>query len=191
VIRDRNIEWLRKPLYIDWKQFTGIDGVEGTGHKFATLATGTAVAQDINSLGIAGLLMDTANDLHFHETRVPWDMDPEDEVGFVVFWTSGSSTTADTIDFKVTFDIIATGAAYAAPSTALDTVVAQDTVTGAYHNQQTARGIKNAGFTTRAVIAAGAKMVIGVELDAFAAGLDEDKFFVGLEIDYKLRMTNS
>jgi hypothetical protein len=98
-----------------------------------------------------------------------------------VHWTSGSSTTADTIDWKVFYlGIVPNSTTIAAATTALDTVIAQDTVIGAYTWQATEWGILKGGTLSASVEA----LTVQVEMDAFAAGLTEDKFPLGLEMAY-------
>lgn len=193
MIRDRNIDWLRKKLFIPGSSFTAFVVTPDALGALTSVDAGAVVLQEISTFGYGAPLLDTAGDLVAHCMNVPYDMDPDAELGFTVVWTSGSATSADTIDWKVVCDFKAVDAAIIAPTTVLSTAIAQDTVgaTTAYLAKRTSRGILNAGFLTRAQVAAGAVMMFSVEMDAFAAGLSEDKFLLGIEIDYKLRMTNS
>jgi hypothetical protein len=126
-------------------------------------------------------MMDTAGDLLDHMMKLPYDLDVNKLVRFRVNWTSGSSTTADTIGWKVFYkELIPNVTTIAAASTALSTVIPSDTVVGAYTDQWTEYGILNAG----AISPLAESWTLQVELDAFAAGLTEDKFLLGLEIVY-------
>ena len=181
MIRDRNVDWKPGRWFLPGTTFNG-DAYDA----------GAVALGEVSTFGYGAPLMAAAGDLVCHHTMVPNDWDPEYPLGFKVWWTSGSSTVADTISWKVAIDFKVEGETLIAPTTALDTVVALlDNVTGAYDQQKTARGIKNKSWLTRAQVDAGADMMFHVEMDAFAAGLSESKFLLGLEIDYVVRMTNS
>lgn len=220
-IRDNDIEWMRKRIYIPSQHFTGLLGILRTGSTataalangalledpslaetavrlststvdtsfkvalMAGLADGVPAVDVISTFEVGALRMDTNGDSVTHRMRIPVDVDPEFAMGFRINWTSGSSTTADTVSFIGLLDFKAEGVALAAPTTVLDTAIALlDTVTGAWHNQWTARGVKNAYFLTREQIEAGAHMLMNIEMDAKAVGLTEALFCLGLEIDY-------
>lgn len=185
--RDKGIDWSRKRLFIPADSHLAF-GVVSTAD-IQGFDAGAPVLTELSTFGYGGALMAVAGDKVAHALRVPYDMDPQEAVGFTVLWTSGSSTVADTIDWIVLADFKAVGAALIAPATALDTAIAQDTVTGANHVQRSSRGIKNSGFLSRAQVDAGAMMVVSVEMDAFAAGLTEAKQYLGLEVDYVVRAT--
>ena len=224
-IRDNDIEWMRKRIYIPSQQFTGLLGIlrsgstaaadsangvrlEGpdlaeittggvarlmggsvdTTYKAALLAgmaDGIPAVDEVSTFEVCALRMDSDGDSVTHRMRIPVDVDPEFAMGFRINWTSGSSTVADTVSFIGLLDFKAEGVALAAPTTALDTAIALlDNVTGAWHNQWTARGVKDAYFLTREQIEAGAHMLMNIEMDAKASGLAEALFCLGLEIDY-------
>ena len=234
MIRDRNIQWARKRIYIPVWQFTGfqalahshlaftVEGDETAGDitAFVSITEGDGTAQsgvtvghagggaevpintdetaanvllagvddgapvfkEISTLGMMGLLTDTAGDSVSHLMRIPDIWSFEHEIGVRVYWTSGSQTAADTIDWIVLYDLTAEDAALAAAATALDTAIAQDTVgdTTAYMLKRTSRGIINRDSIADTDLF----IAFNVEMDAFAAGLGEDKFLLGLEIDY-------
>ena len=184
MIRDRNIQWKRKKVPVNLVDFSSVIGAAGVN---AGLAAGVNVFQEIAALNLAGVLFDTAADAQSHYMDVPYDLDPDSEIGFKVKWTSGSSTTADTITWAIKCDLLAEGANLIEATTVLDTVIAEDTVTGTPDCQWTSRGIKNKGALTQAQVDAGATMVFTVLLGAFAAGLDEDKFALSVVFDYKVK----
>ena len=178
MIRDRNIDWLRKHIFI-----------EAYNMNSAALAAGTPdIDDEISDFNLGSPIM-AADSIMAHVMMVPYDADPEQEMGFTVVYTTGSSTTADDIDWIVLFELTAVGGVLDEPAGALDTVVAGDLVTGAWQVQRSPRGIKNAGWATRAQVAAGAMMMFSVELNATDAA--EDHHLLGLDIDYAVRMTNS
>lgn len=182
-------------LYIPWQSMGGY-GVTpavtaGTGSEaFAAgallpgAAANAPLLKEISTFGIVAPLMTTDGAEVCGFTKLPpYLFDPRQPLYFKVHYTTGSSTTADTIDWKVFVDLkAAETAALIQATTALDTTIAQDTVTGAYYSQFTAKGKKNAGWATRAQLEAGLIMLFTVEKDADAAGLTEDIFLLGLEI---------
>ena len=193
-IRDRNIDRLREFLYIPETAFSGIIGL--TTGTDASVHTGVAVRQEVNTTGDAGLLMDTAADLVIGRVHMPF-FDPNFDIGVRVHWSTESLTAADTITWLVTYDRNAENDTIIVPATALDTVIAQDTATGtAGQDQFTARGKINAKKFAPTIWSSddGVTPVLQmwrwmVELDAFAAGLTEDKFFLGLLLDFVPRYT--
>lgn len=175
---DKCFEWRPGRLYIPVSTFTGWIGAAGVS---VGAGAGAPVQQEISTFGVVACLMDTAADVLDHCLRLPGDVDLKRDIKFRVDWTSGSATTADTIDWKVFYRaIVPDTTTIAAAATALDTVIAQDLVIGAYTWQRTAYGILKGGTLGQTVEA----LMLQVELDAFAAGLTEDKFLLGLEMTY-------
>lgn len=175
---DARFEWRPKRLYIPVPNFSGILGAAGVS---VGAGGGAPVQQEISTFGIVSILMDTAGDLLDHNLQMPHDIDIAKDIRFRVHWTSGSATTADTITWKVFYlPIVPNTTTIAAASTALTTVIAEDTVAGAYIWQATEWGILKGGTLAANVEA----LMLQVELDAFAAGLTEDKFPLGLEVAY-------
>ena len=175
---DYNIEWRPGRIYVPVSEFTGLIGAAGVS---AGTGPGAPVQQEISTFGLNAVLMDTAADALDHNLHLPYDVDRNRPIKFRVHWTSGSSTTADTITWKVFYlAIVPDSTTIAAATTALDTVIAQDTVIGAYTYQVTDYGAIAAGTLGPTVEA----LALQVEMDAFAAGLTEDKFLLGLEMLY-------
>ena len=175
---DKAFQWRPGRLYIPAMSFTGLIGAAGVS---VGSSTGACVTQEISTFGLVAPMLDTAGDLLDHNLFVPPDIDIKKDIKFRVHWTSGSATTADTIDWKVFIGaMVPNTTTIAAAATALTTVVAQDTVAGAYIWQATAYGVLVGGTLAQNVEA----LTLQVELDAFAAGLTEDKFLLGLEIVY-------
>lgn len=170
--------WRPGRLYIPAMSFTGLIGAAGVS---VGANTGACVTQEISTFGMVAPMMDTAGDVLDHNTQLPYDVDLKKDIRFRVHWTSGSSDTADTILWKVFYlGIVPDSTTIAAASNALTTVIATDTVLGAYTYQTTAWGVLKGGTLGQTVEA----LTLQVEMDAFAAGLSEDKFLLGLEIAY-------
>ena len=175
---DKCFEWRPDALFIPSVNFTGLIGAAGVS---VGASTGAPVTQEISTLGTVAVMMDTAGDVVDHLMMLPRDLDLKKPIKFRVHWTSGSATTADTIDWKVFVKgFVPDVTTIIEAATALTTVIAQDTVAGAYIYQTTAYGTLLGGTFAQNIEA----LAVSVELDAFAAGLTEDKFLIGLEIVY-------
>jgi len=186
---DGDFNWKPGRLYIPWTQFMSmttntLDTASAAGDKWGSLNAGVPVTKEISTVNIAGVFMDAAGDMV--STIVPAAqfspaLDPRYATHFRVHWTSGSSTTADTATWIATYlALVAHDTAIIEPVTALDIAIPEDTVSGAYDYQLTDWGSLDGGTFTQETEA----IALRVELDAFAAGLTEDVFFLGLEIRY-------
>mgnify|MGYP001558971881 FL=1 len=179
---DKCFEWRPKSVFIPSVNFSGF--IESTGTTVGA-STGAPVIQEISTLGMAAVKMDTAADVIDHLMMLPRDLDLKKPIKFRVHWTSGSATTADTIDWKVFVKgFVPDVTTIIEAATALTTVIAQDTVAGAYIYQTTAYGTLLGGTLAQNIEA----LAVSVEMDAFAAGLTEDKFLLGLEIVYSPKL---
>jgi hypothetical protein len=175
---DYHLDWRPGRIYIPAMNFTGLIGAAGVS---VGANTGACVTQEISTFGLVAPMMDTAGDVLDHNLHLPYDVDRNKPIKFRVHWTSGSSTTDDTILWKVFYlAIVPDSTTIAAASTALGTVIATDNVIGAYTWQVTSYGAIPAGTLAPNVEA----LTLQVEMDAFAAGLTEDKFLLGLEMLY-------
>lgn len=195
MIRDRNIDWSRKPVYVcarDWNDNLGVTTITNV-----KVGTGVAVEKEINSLLTTGVLIgaagaDATGDEFHHHMPIPYDLDPDDEVGFRVHWCSGSSTDADDVAFVMLLNTYAENGTIIAPATVLDTVIPSDLVSdgAAYAQRWTERGIKDAGFLTRAQVQDGLAL-FHWEVRCSVNDASEDTFILGVQFDYKVRATNS
>jgi hypothetical protein len=178
IYSDKSLSWRPGRLYIPVSEFTGLIGAAGVS---AGTGPGAPVQQEISTFGLNAVLMDTAADALDHNFMLPYDVDLKKDIRFRVHWTSGSADTADTVTWKVFYlGIVPNVTTIAAASNALTTVVAAQDVTGAYDYQVTAYGVLVGGTLTQDVEI----LAVQVELDAFDAGLTEDKFLLGLEMVY-------
>lgn len=184
---DDEIVWRAKRLWLPVTSFANYVGAAGVN---AGVHTGAPVWQELSTFGVAGVLLDTAADEVNTYMPIPYDMDFSKRIYVRVHWTTGSVTTADTIDFKVWYKALVheTTAILAIGNTggvALDKLIAQDTVptTTAYTWNITEAGWLDAGKLAEDTNA----LLWSIELDAFAAGLTEDKFALGLELQYTPR----
>lgn len=181
VYSDKSFEWRPARIYVPVSEFTGLIGAAGVS---AGTGAGAPVQKEISTFAMVGVLMDTAGDALDHNLLLPYDVDRDKDILFRVHFTTGSSTTADTIAWKVFYLPIVPGTTtIKTADVALDTVIASGTVVGAYTYQVTDWGVLAGGTLAHNVEV----LAVQAELDAFAVGLDEDKFLLGLEMVYTPR----
>lgn len=168
--------------YYPYRSYHGVIGAAGV----ATSAhTNAAPEQEVSTLGYVGLEMNTAGDMVNMLTPIPRDLNRIHPIGASVVYQTGSATAADTIDWIALYDVFAEGTALAVATTALDTAIAQDTVTGtAQALEISPRGVINGETITEAQLTGLGFIGWNIEMDAKAAGLAEDIIFLGLLIDY-------
>jgi hypothetical protein len=176
---DKELLWRPAHRFIPVSAFTGLIGTAGVR---AGTGTGAPVEQEISTLGINAVLMDTAADELNHLEMLPDDFDTKKNMYVRVHFTTASATAADTITWLVRYlQIVPNVTTLISAATATNTLIAQMTVTGtALSYQVSPWGVINGG-----VISEKAEMIQWeVEMDEFAVGLTEDKFLLGLEIMY-------
>lgn len=201
MIRNHNIKRYWKNQYLAAHDFSGVRLV-GSSLTALTLneaapptlntstivsslysAVNTNIVENINSLGLSGVKMNTAGDVIRHYWMPPVDLDYTQPVYARVHWTSGSSTTADTITWKLWRKNRSPNndALTATIDTALDTVIAQDTVPAgvAFTIGITAAGKWNANAFLPSNV-----QELALEMDAKAGGLSEDIYALGVEFLY-------
>ena len=173
-----------------WLPVTSFSAYVGAAGATAGAHTGAPVFQEISSFGVVGLLMDTAADEVNTYMTMPADIDLSKRIYCRVHWTSGSTDTADTVTWKVWYKALVgnTTAILAIGNTggvALDKVIPADDVPvgTAYAWAITEEGYLDAGKLPENTEA----LLWCIEMDAFDAGLSEDKFPLGLEIRYSPR----
>lgn len=150
--------------------------------------TGAAKMVLIGGLGLPGFDC-KAGDLLDYTGLIPFDLDVTRPVGVRVVYTHGSATAADTVTWIVLHNSgIAPAVVWAAPATALNTVIGAQTLAGAAANQiwRGNRGIINADtFVEADYVWAFRTEMDATDVDTTAEGV----FFLGLEIDYVPSLT--
>jgi hypothetical protein len=184
---DSHVMWRPGRIWLPAVNFANYVGAAGAT---AGAHSGAPVFQEISSFGVVSVLMDTAADEVNTFMILPDDIDLSKRIYARVHWTSGSTDTADTVTWKVWYKALVfnTTAILAIGNTggvALDSVVPADDVPAAtaYAWAVTEEGYMDAGKLPENTEA----LLWSVELDAFDAGLAEDKFLLGLEIRYSPR----
>lgn len=192
---DQGLIWRPSRMYIPAMQFTGMSVTaineggaanEAYGVGWEGAHTGAPVSKEISTFGYNAILLDTAGDMVITDHLLPYDFDPQKPMYVRVHWASGSTDVADTIDWIVTYQaMVPEVTAMVTPATALTTTIAQDTVpvATAYVRCRSPWG-KIAGGT---IDEKAEDISWLIEMDAFAAGLAEDKFLLGLELMYTPR----
>lgn len=177
---DKEMLWRPGRVYYPVSSFSGIIGAAGVS---VGAHTGAPVQQEITTMGIVGILLDTAADAIVTEAKIPWDLDTKQNVYARVVWTCGSTDTADTVTWKLLYRAITPAVtALATPATALDTaiVIQSVPVATAYTVNNSPWGVIVAGTLSEKAEHWGWLL----EMTAFAAGLTEDKFALGVEVMY-------
>jgi len=114
-----------------------------------SVAGGNPSFGEVSTFGLTGLHIDGDGDTVGLLWPVPYDCDVESDIEFRVWWSSASSTTTDTITWKVLYGEYTVDAeAVAAPATALSTAIAADTLVGANYIQASPWGVLNGGTLT-------------------------------------------
>jgi hypothetical protein len=173
MIRDRNIEWKKKRLFIPVTEFSGL------GHS-AFLGAGDVVLAELSTLGIGAARLEDLTDKILHAMNLPHDVDVTQPIYARVHWTSDSAAAEDTATMKVQYKAIADQEALAAPDTALDTVIAADTLGGQLYLCKSPWGTINANK-----IAKDDLVVFEVSCSATDATIASEYIYVlGLELEY-------
>ncbi len=137
----------------------------------------TVVVGNVNSLGFPGWKMNTAGERVRRLCQIA-DVNTAAPVFARVIWTSGSSTAADTITWKVAVKVQSAGSALSA--TVSDTLSLADTATASAYDYQ----VTVADDFAAGVIDNMDTFMLEVEMDAKAGGLTEDIYFLGVELLY-------
>lgn len=163
----------------------GVSGVQppaslGNGFPILTVLPG--------ALNLSGLKMEAAGDDVNHFMRIPNYWDRRNDLLLRAVWTSGSGVTSDGITWKFLYSLFdGNDSALVVPSTVLDTPWVADNVLANADLQITENGLLKGGTipdTSR-------WMMFLVEMDAFDAGLTENKYLLGLEIEFTPRLGRS
>ena len=177
---DNELWWRPGRVTYPVANFTGIIGTAGVS---VGAHTGAPVQQEISTFGTVGVLLDTAADAVVHTAKIPYDLDTTKNVYARVVYTTGSADAADTITWRLLYTQYTPGVtALITPATALSTAITIQTLSvgTAYVIYNSPWGKINGGVLSQKAEYWGWL----VELNAFAAGLTEDKFALDLEIMY-------
>lgn len=177
MIRDFNIEWLEKRVYISAQAFQTY--VTGAG-----ISAGNPVFQEISTFGYSGIQINQAADSISHAFMVPYDLDITKQVRFRVWW-SKNSTDADAETATIVYKQLAEGGTLIAPATVLDTAVPS------YTFSTTANAIEATGFgviNRNTILNTTAFLLLDVASSMTNASANEISI-MGLEVRYTPRRT--
>jgi len=193
MIMDRNFAYKYRIETIHASAMTSMGNLVGTEDGDADFihpagSNADALLTTFGSAGLVGWKMTIASRLVRHLLYSPTYMDWANDIFFRVIWASGSTTTADTIDWKILLARVGSDTAPTTAAVPLATPIAQDTVHGTANVVQYTRwGVLNgdtlAPDDTNFI-------TVDVELEAFAAGLSEDKGVLGVQIAYLPKLTD-
>jgi len=93
MIRDFNVDWLRKRIYIPVQTFSSVTKTGTTGTQ--NYGSGGLEMVNIATLGIAGLKYTANTNTALHYTMVPYDLDINKQIDFRVHWTSDNASDAN------------------------------------------------------------------------------------------------
>lgn len=189
-VRDVNVDWLRKHFvvpasYAPWALALS----EGTPNTFTQLncGNGTPVwTPNINSLGVAGWLIDTDEDeVVFGAIHLPFDLDPDFAVNVSLHCLT-KTNTGSVITWEGYINNVKSAAATALPTTALDTQFSAVTAPGtAYRAYKVTGGQIAASKWTRAEIEASHFINFSAKCKSHAGTIGtESIYLMGVEFSY-------
>lgn len=151
---------------------------------------GNPVFKEIGTTGIMALVTASAGDDIRSSIDIPWDLDRHNPVRVRAKWASEAAAVGSrSITWKVLYGAIGAEAdPVAAPATALSTPIAADVPLGtAKMVQWSPWGVISAGSIAKT------KDTLNflVEMDAFDGSFTEDKYLLGLQIEYTRRVVNT
>lgn len=120
------------------------------GALYISAGTGAPYPTEVTDSGIVGLYVNDTADSVGILYPIPYDMDVKSPMDFAIMWTSNTSTSTETVTWKVLYtELTMNSEAIEAGASALDTVIAADAQAGtAQAIQQTAWGTLNGGTLT-------------------------------------------
>ncbi len=164
---------------------------DSTSGIHAAAATGATRIVEAGSLGISHLSMGTAGELLNGQYPIPWDLDPQWEIGYRIHYTVDVNSNPPIVEWILLAGTQLIDAAYVVPTGALDTVIGNHTYPSGTDLifTRTNRGIdKKLGTINREQIEAGAKFTWSIEMQAITQ-TPTDVRFAWLEVDYVPMMT--
>ena len=193
MIKDRNIGYKYRFETFHASAMTCMGHLIGTEDGTAdTLHAGNDANVTLTKFGTAGLVgwKLVADDIVRHILYAPTYIDFGNDVFFRVIWASGSTAQADTIDWLIKLGSRQPNLPPIVATFSPQKQIAQDTV----DSSEVANIVQ---YTTWARMDGGTiamdentYMICDIELEAFAAGLSEDKGVLGLQIAYLPKFTS-
>lgn len=191
-LRDRNMDWLRKHVFIYPNQFY-INEVAAADATVLKGVTATAPAlTETSTLDVLSILFASDGDEVTAPWNLPFDMDPSFSVKLRVHACWSSTTGTDNVLFKAFINNAKGAAAFAKPATAVDTQFAAVTpgYTAAWKHFKTGWAVIAADKWTRAEVEAAHFVPILIESDTCVNSQNATNVnLLALEISYVPQFT--
>ena len=183
MIKDKNVSWARKRLYIPAQAMAG-SGTAATGP--AHLHTGGVTLNEISTFGLAAARLEASSDVIVDARPLPVDFDIDYPMYLRIYWSTDSATTTDGVTLRIRYNAKTDGEVLTdgAVST-LDTAITEDTVAGQYYLHKTAWGVINAD-----TFADGDLFIMEIMCTATDVTIaSEYVFILGYEMEYTPKRT--
>jgi hypothetical protein len=177
MIRDFNIEWLEKKIYIPAQSFQS--QVSG-----AFIGDGTSAFAEISSFDVTGALLASTGTGINHIMMVPYDLDRNHAIRFRVWW-SNSTTDGDIETPTLVYKALTAGDAMIDAATALDTVIPAYT----FNATANAMEVTDFGAIKRGTLADKTEALILKLTLTFNTASNSEISLMGLEMRYTPRKT--
>lgn len=188
-IRDMNIGWLEKRVFLPWTVFTGVAQSAAGGGFLRALESTTSVAAAVTTALVGKLGIGAQNDGAATAIMVPYDFDIKKAMRFRVFYTQ--TATSGTVTWQVQYATLSATQAgtagatvFAAPATALNTVIPAASGTVVANDLR----VTDFGQINRGTLADSVDM-LAMEVRCTDAGPVAGLGLLGLEIRYSARRT--
>lgn len=187
MIRDFNVEWLEKRVFIPVWQFQSWATIAPTSGGVNGAGAGTTLMTEIGTTGLTGSPVIAAGNSWAHIWE-PNELDITKQLRFRVVYTQSSTTATDTVDWIVTYTPLVTETTVIVdPVTALTTPIpladASSGVANVIQASDFGRIARNTIPQTTDFI------TFKVEADAIGTYSTNEIFLLGLEIRYTPRRT--
>lgn len=197
MIRDVNLDWLRKRVFYPAQSFQNLilpGGATPTGINLITLESTTSKLTTVSGTKYTGLQVSvTPTDGADWVSEIPYDLDPTHEIGLTVLWTKGQTgaTHLTSATWAVLYKAFKTGTQLITAATALTTAITAQTVTNTDDMllYRSPRGIISPTDIATNIAQTAWLWSFRVQL-AQATGQNTDLIWMlGLEVDYMPRRT--
>lgn len=183
MIKDRNIGYKYKKDWFPATGFNSFELAEATPNTMSGTVGGAPLWTEIGSLGVTGVIMDTAGDFLRMMLPLPSHWDLDNDIHFRVLWSDGATNSAQTITWKLLWKSFQFQEAPAAADT-LVTIDADPNSTVSNSIDATTWGTLGGGTWSNDL----GFLVLDVECDVDGSNLDP--IFVGLEVAYLPKLTS-
>lgn len=204
MIRDFNVEWLQKKIYIPIGSWSGTSQIKATPTGLGSWGAAATTQMQAGAIGNYGAMPLVAADAHNHLMMIPYDLDRRKQVRFRLLWSATTAAQAQTFTLTYALHNLPSGALRAsvgsasatpgatatgiitAAASALDTPIPATTSTGVNLLELTDVGIINAG-SAAATPLTDQSYIIGIKVVITATA--GTAVLYGIEMQYTQRKT--